>query len=477
MQWLKYMAVLTALAWSASVATADSPRPNVLFIAIDDLNDWVSCLKGHPQAETPHIDRLAARGVLFSNAQCAAPACGPSRAALFTGRMPARTGVYLNGNSQYPAIGSLLTLTQHLMANGYRVEGAGKLFHGQAQLETHFHHYQPWGRDPRPGGKDLVKGTGNLEWGPLDVEEEGMDDHRAVDFAIARLRQQHTQPFFIGCGLVKPHLPWFAPRKYFNRFPLDSIRLPEVRADDLDDVPPIGRIMALGRTNSSMPGKPPAASALHKAMGKGDKWRRAVQAYLATTAYADYEVGRLLEALEASAYADNTVVVLWTDHGWHLGEKQHWKKFTLWEDGARTPLAMIVPGLTEAGGVCRQPASALDLYPTLVDLCGLPMPEGLDGISLRPWLQDPLHPRTRAALVTHGRDNYALCTERWRYIRYSDGREELYDHESDPHEWHNVAHLPEHAALKSDLAAQFPTRSVRPTPANKPKRQTKSQHR
>ena len=446
-------AVAHALAPNAS-AQAHAKRPNVLFIAIDDLNDWCGCLGGHPDAHTPNIDRLAARGVLFTHAYCAAPACNPSRTALLTGLRPATSGVYLNSQPWRPVLPDAVTLPQHFMANGYRVIGGGKIFHGRYKDPASWHEYLDRPLDPLPPNRPL-SGIGgassHFDWGPVDVDDRDMADWKVADWAIEKLQQESEQPFFLAAGFYRPHLPWYVPRKYFDRFPPDKITLPNVKEDDLDDVPPIGRKMA----------KPDGD---HKRVTDTDNWRKAVAAYLASGTFADACVGRVVRALENSHHADNTVIVLWADHGWHLGEKLHWRKFALWEEATRNPLLFVVPGTTQPGGRCERPVSLLDIYPTLVQACGLPSKPGLEGHSLIPLLKDPAAPWDRPALTTHGRNNHALRSERWRYVRYEDATEELYDHTNDPMEWTNLADRLDLQDVKAGLAKWLPKTNAENAP-------------
>ena len=434
-------------------ALAQSPgRPNVLFIAVDDLNDWVGVLGGHPDAKTPNIDRLAARGVVFTRAYCAAPACNPSRVALLTGLRPSTTGVYHNNQPWRPAprLKGAVTLPRHFMDGGYHVAGGGKIFHGAYEDPASWHEYRKAGRAALPRLPAPTGRAGGITWGALDFGDEQTDDFHAVQWAIERLKEKRDKPLLLACGLHKPHMPWQVPRKYFDLYPLEKIRLPEVPGDDLADVPPAGVKMA-------------APQGDHANVLRTNQWRNAVQAYLACVSYADAQVGRLLDALDADpALRDNTVVVLWGDHGWHLGEKHHWRKFALWEEATRTPLIIAAPGVKP--GRAAAPVDLVDLYPTLLELCGLPPREDLEGQSLAPLLKDPASPRQRPALTTHGRGNHALRTARWRYIRYTDGSEELYDHDADPHEWHNLAGDAAHAAVKKDLAAALPNQDAPDVP-------------
>jgi len=437
--------------------SSQTRRPNVLFIAIDDLNDWVGATRGHPQSHTPNLDKLARRGTLFRNAYCAAPACNPSRAALMTGIPPHESGVYLNNQPWRKALPNAVTIPQYLRRSGYAVKGSGKIYHGAYPDPASWDEYFPSKRqqkpaDPAPKNRPIngIAKTRHFDWGPVNVKTSAMGDAKVARWVSTQLGAKHEQPFFLACGFYRPHLPWYVPKKFFDQFPLDEIQLPKVLADDLQDLPAAGKKMA--RRNQD-----------HQNVVKHGQWKSAVQGYLASIAFTDTMLGRVLKALDASEHADNTIIILWTDHGWNLGEKQHWRKFALWENTTRTPLMIVAPkaspGLpagTTKGSVCTKAVSLMDIYPTLLELCGLQPKQGLSGKSLVPLLKDARAAWDRPALTTQGRQNHALRSERWRYIRYADGSEELYDHERDPHEWHNLANSPEHAEVKARLARWLP---------------------
>lgn len=441
-------AAIAALACCHSqAATAAQQSPNVLLIAVDDLNDWIGCLGGHPQTQTPHLDRLAKQGVLFTNAYCAAPACNPSRCALLTGIRPYRSGVYLNPQPWRPMLPDAVTLPQRFMAGGYDVRGGGKIFHGPYEDRASWHEWFDSGPTPplpKEERDNPHSRAGGIVWGNLhDTPDGEMLDYRMASWAVDYLRQRHEKPFFLAVGFKRPHMPWQAPGKYYEKFPVEEMVLPTVPEDDLDDVPPAGRRMA----------KPEGDHA--KVLATGN-WQYAVQGYLATINFLDGQLGRVLDALQESPHRDHTIVCLWSDHGWHLGEKKHWRKFALWEEATRAPLMIVVPGLTTPGSVCRTPVDFMDVYPTLADLCGLPVGDHLAGTSLRPLLTDVNAPWDRPAITTHGRGNHAVRKGRWRYIRYADGSEEVYDRSADPNEWTNLAAKSEFRSVKQDLAAFLP---------------------
>lgn len=447
------VALTTCLFLSAAVQAEEKPsKPNVLFIAIDDLNHWVGHLARNPQTKTPRMDALAARGVTFTRAYCAAPVCNPSRAALMSGMRPCTTGVYDNGQDWKPVIDKEQTLTTQFLDAGYNVFGAGKIYHGSAHREGEWTDYFGGGSGKlqrHPDAKD--DGVGGIAFAPLANGDEDMPDYHVVSYGLEKLQAKHDKPFFLAIGLVKPHMPWSVPQKYYDMFPLDKIELPPYREDDLNDVPKGGLAMA-------------KASGDHAAILQSGRWKEAVQAYLAAIAFCDAMVGRLIDGLEQSAYRDNTVVVLWGDHGWHLGEKHHWRKFALWEEATRAPFIWIAPGVTKPGGVSDRTVDFMSIYPTLCDLAGVPIPAHVEGTSIRKLLADPQAEWNAPALTTFHRNNHGLRTERWRYIRYADGGEELYDHDDDPFEWTNLAAKSEFAAVKAELIKQLPTTNVEELP-------------
>ena len=449
--------------------------PNVLFIAVDDLNDWIGCMNGHPQAQTPNMDRLAERGVLFTNAHCVAPACRPSRSAVFTGKRPQQTGAWSNQSrdiiNDYPRSD---LLPQYIADQGYKTFGTGKLFHGGGTeyFQHAFEIHQRWSpfssrqasytalelpskgsEHPKhviqqgPGGHDYVlplnglpsernpsKASGeSFDWGPFDVEDREMGDTQITDWAMSQLKSEHDQPFFMGVGYYRPHIPLFAPQQDFDVYPsADQIQLPSVLAKDLGDIGAAGKQWALE----------PITAGSHEIVEKSDQWREAVRAYLACMTYVDRQLGRLLDQLEQSKHAENTWVILWSDHGWHLGEKRHWGKWTGWRESTRVPL-IIVPPLNEKqairGESCDEPVSLLDLYPTLIEICQLPEKKGLGGQSLMPLMRAPRTVINRHVFTMFNPGNVAITGHQWKYIRYASGEEELYNIKNDPNEWLNLA--------------------------------------
>jgi len=447
------LSVFVLLAGGLSSAQG-ADRPNVLFIAIDDLNHWVGHLGRHPQTKTPNIDRLAKQGVTFTRAYCTAPACNPSRASLMSGQRPSTTGCYLNSQNWRPGISEDKLLNSHFAREGYRVYGAGKIYHGAADRGGEWTDYFPGKGTPKrhPDAKD--DGVGGIQFYPVAETDEEMPDYGVVSYGIEKLQEKSDKPFFLAVGLVKPHMPFSVPKKWYDQFPLESIELPPHRADDLADVPPAGVKMAGPQGD-------------HAKIVASGRWKEAVQAYLATIAFCDSQVGRLLDGLEKSPHRDNTIVCLWSDHGWSLGEKSHWRKFALWEEPTRTVFVWKVPGVTAPGGVCGRTVDYSNIYPTVCELTGLPRPDHLDGASFASLLKDPQGAWDHPAVTTHGFKNHTVRSEGWRYIRYANGDEELYDESADPLEYRNLAGLSEFAAQKAAMAKSLPKTDAADLPATR----------
>jgi arylsulfatase A-like enzyme len=455
------------LAFSASrpcTAAEGDKRPNVLFIAIDDLNDWVGCLGGHPQVKTPCMDRLAARGTLFVNAHAQAPLCNPSRASLLTGLRPSSTGIYglAPGVRDVEALKRHVTLPQTFTQAGYYTYTCGKVYHdGSIRPADRAAEFNEWG--PAPGTKGPATPFARLpeprhpamDWGVWPGRDADCGDAKIADAAVAALTNRpKDKPFFVACGFRLPHVPCFAPQKWFDLYPPDSLILPPVKEDDRADTPRFSWYLHWRLPEPRL-----------KTLRECGEWKPLVRAYLATTSFMDHQVGRVLDALESTGESSNTIVVLWSDQGWHLGEKLISGKNTLWDRSTRVPLIFAGPGVA-AGARCARPAELLDIFPTLLDLCGFPFRADLEGHSLAPQLKDAAAPREWPAVTTHNQGNHAVRTERWRYIRYADGSEELYDMPSDPNEWTNLANDPERADTRRDLARWLPKKDLPPAPGS-----------
>lgn len=420
-------------------------RPDVLFIAVDDLNDWISLLDASSPIKTPNLERLAARGMLFTQAYCISAACNPSRAATLTGLRPSTSGVYGNASDWRRAMPERRTIMQQFKAGGYAVKGAGKIFHhhlgGAFHDSASFDEFQamaPQNMPPKKLNQAPGYGSRNTDWGAWPPDERDTIDFKTASYCVEVLgRPPGDQPLFLACGIFKPHSPFFAPPAYHAG--LADPGLPPRRADDGKDLPKGARAL--------LKSKQWFWSGMQQVERKHPgSYRAFVRAYAACCVFADAQVGRVLDALAARPGGDEAIVVLWSDHGFHLGEKNHIEKFALWEKTNHVPLIVVAPGLARPGTRCGTPVDLSVLYPTLLELCGLPGDETCDGRSMVSLLKNPAAPWDRPALMTYGRGNHAVRSTRWRYIRYADGTEELYDHKRDPHEWTNLAQEPEHVA-------------------------------
>ncbi|MCD6049834.1 MAG: betC 2 [Verrucomicrobia bacterium] len=434
-----FLGCLCLVGFVRQTQAATAKKPNVIFIAIDDQNDWIGTLGGHPLAKTPNIDRLAKQGTVFLNAHCQAPLCNPSRTSLMTGLRPTTTGVY--GLAPWfrslPEFQDRVTLPQHFKANGYKTYTVGKIYHGGvggAQLKAK--EFDVWGAAGGVGAKPekkLIPETpmGNhplMDWGVFPHKDEDKGDYQVASWAIEQLKKMpKDEPFFLSAGFFLPHVPCFVTQKWYDLYPDDDSLLPPYKANDREDVPRFSWYLHWELPEPRL-----------KWVQENNQWRNLSRSYLASVSFTDAQVGRILDALEASGQAENTIVVLWGDHGWHLGEKGITGKNTLWERSARVPLIFAGPGVTK-NSRCLQPAELLDMYPTLVELCGLPARTDLEGISLVPQLKNPATKRERPAITSHNQGNHGIRSEQYRYIHYADGSEELYDMKADPNEWTNLA--------------------------------------
>ncbi|RXP59381.1 sulfatase [Lutibacter sp. HS1-25] len=443
-----------------NVVKQNSNKPNVLFIAVDDLNTWLGCLNNYSNTKTPNIDKLAASGVLFSNAHCQAPLCGPSRASLMTGLRPSSTGIYgmipdEKIRSENPATKEITFLPEYFKNNGYYTMGIGKLFHDHA----------PDGVFDESGGR--VKGFGPLpekrfvwdgfgtsdrkqygrtstDWGAFPEREDQMPDHQSVDWTIERLNKDYDKPFFMGLGFLRPHVPLYVPQKWFDMHPIESIQVAPYLSDDLKDVPQVGLDI------NDLPMMPSTEWAI-----ESGEWKKIIQAYLACVSYVDYEIGRVMEALENSKYAKNTVIVLWSDHGYRLGEKGTFAKHGLWDSATKAPLLFVAPNLPK-GKIIDAPVEMLSVYPTLLELCGLSSYERNEGVSLVQSMLANKPNKKAYALTTYGMNNHSVSAGIYRFTQYEDGSQELYNHKIDPNEFTNLAKFPEYKSEIEKLKKYFP---------------------
>jgi arylsulfatase A-like enzyme len=474
---------ILCVANGATSHAQEKSKPNVLMISLDDLNDWIEPMAGHPQTITPNLSSFAKEAVSFHNAYCASPSCNPSRTALMTGKAPYRTGVYTNPQIWRHILPDEIMLPEHFKQAGYWAGGAGKIYHNNMpdprswddyypSLIQHFPYYYLPDIDSKTGQTIFRKQDNELredspqgltlnmptfddmyiafDWAPLPHNTEETGDYASAKWIVEQLGKKHDKPFFLGCGIYRPHLPFYVPQKYFDKFPLESIQLPKTLKADWDDIPKAGRKLA--------------RSQYHENVLKAGEWEKAVQGYLASINYADELTGMVLDALAASEYSDNTIVIVYSDHGWQLGEKQHWQKHALWENLINSVLMIKVPeGLLDnqatknRGSVSYRNVSLVDIYPTLVELCGLPEKEGLTGQSLTPLLIDPTNKDWNHPIISmQGSEYFSVRKEDWHFIYYNDLEAELYDLKSDPEEWDNLARRPEYADTIIELKGYIP---------------------
>lgn len=430
---------------------AQEQRLNIVMISIDDLNDWVGVYGGHPQVKTPNIDKLAEKAMVFQNASCPAPVCGPSRSALLSGFMPATTGLYRNAHNMLHSeiVQTNATLPEYFSKNGYVTISSGKIFHKHATENgvDHGHWaFDIWEHETGGGGiqedkffsrddgiingkkienpKYTEGGGSSFEFGPTEGGKEVTKDYRTAKWFEQKLQEDYDKPFFMSVGISRPHLPFIVPEEYFDMYSLDTLIVPEYRWDDLDDIVD---------ENGNTVYEPHDDFLWYEHYGIH---KETVRAYMAATSYADECAGVVLDALENSKYADNTIVMVWGDHGWHLGEKLQSRKAKLWREATQLPLIVHVPGM-DSKQDCYRNVNLIDLYPTLIDLCNLPEKE-LDGKSFKPLLENPTMQWDPTTLTTMGRGNHSVMSEKWHYI-IRNGAEELYNLEEDPMEFVNLA--------------------------------------
>lgn len=507
------------------------PKPNVLIIVCDDLNDMVEGLGGHPRAYTPNLRRLMRRGVSFTNAHSNNPVCSPSRASLWSGLYPHTTGFYGYRQDQYvwrdnPVLKTSVTLFEHFRRNGYNVYGTGKIFHHDQPAyslfadslgRSHFGiplDYGPYAYNGRksvphpaiqspyrlsafesfmplsevphvmpnssvgtPGFRGWVTGQGKLFRYVSETNRDPMADEKSTAWVSELLHQTHDQPFLITVGFVRPHTPLHAPQSYFDRFPLDQVQLPPYLENDRADCADI--LSRLDTTDTPVRVASTKFARLRAAYGGLEGVRRHLQAYLACVAYLDDQLGRLLDALDKSLYAHNTIIMFTSDHGFHLGEKDWVYKQTVWERSTRVPLVVVAPQISKGGRRCIRPVSLIDIYPTLAELCSLPTQPNqpgngyrLDGHSLYPLLKAPQTGRWPGPNVAlscicgtkplgenepgQARDqHFTVRSVRYRYTLCNNGEEELYDHQTDPNEWRNLAANARYRSVKARLKSQL----------------------
>ncbi len=440
---------------------ANGDRPDVLMLVVDDMNDWISLLDENAPIKTPNLERLAQRGMLFTRAYCVSPACNPSRVATLTGLRPSTSGVYGNGADWRRAMPYRKTIMQRFREAGYSVKGAGKIFHhhleGAFHDEASFDEFQPMAAQNMPPEKlnrSPKYGSRNTDWGAWPEDETDTIDFKTANHAIKVLQDPPGMPLFLACGIFKPHSPFFAPPAYHQK---ESLTRPPRNPHDWRDLPS-------GATKLLGPKKWFWQGMRRVELEHPGSYQAFINAYAACCRFADAQIGRILDALETSPRGKSTIVVLWSDHGFHLGEKDHIEKFALWEKATHVPFIISVPERTRPGSRCDRPIDLSSLYPTLLDLCQLPPDAECDGVSVAPLLKDPQMPWQQPALMSYGKGNHAVRTARWRYIRYADGSEELYDHEQDPNEWTNLSDSSNHDNILAEHRKWLPQEETEPVP-------------
>lgn len=434
------------------VSAAD--KPNVLMISIDDLNDWTGFQGGHPDALTPHMDALAKRGRNFTNAHCAIPVCSCSRASVMSGVAATTHGSYEIGPKyeELPALKNIPTIQRYFKNRGYYTLAGGKVLHhgfnGRIASDIDRSLGRKKTRRPKTPMNRPKSWSGAWDWGAYPEDDADLADYQLAQNAAAALKEDFDQPFFMSVGFFRPHVPLFVPPKWFGLYDVDTLKLPSSPKSDLDDLPK--NFLSINDY---------AVAPTHAEVVGAGKRRSLTQAYLASNSFVDHCVGIVLDALKSSPHADNTLIVLWSDHGFHLGEKQHWAKRTLWEESTKVPLLIVGPNI-KPGAACAEPASLLDIYPTLVELCQLEKNPHLEGVSLVPQLNDPTTARERPAITSSYFGNHSIRTRDWRLISYEDGAKELYDHRTDQDEFHNLANDPAHQATVVELSKWLPKQAA-----------------
>jgi arylsulfatase A-like enzyme len=458
------------------VAKYKSKGYNVLFVAIDDLNDWVGCLGGNSQVKTPNIDRFAKEnGIVFNKAYSPSSVCCPSRSALLTGKRVASTGVYGNGQNLKDALKArnIVTLPEYFGQHGYYTLSAGKVFHKHPTAKGLDEGQWAFQEFARPGGSDEGKlweqtppkvdgikaGGTDFAWGATKAPVEKTKDYVACKWAADQLQRDFDgKPFFLALGIAKPHLPWIVPQQFYDLYPLDKVIPVALKSDDLKDIVD---------QNGKQLFKPDARFEL---ADKANMHKEVQRAYMANISYVDYCLGVLFEGLDKSKYANNTVVMIWGDHGWHLSEKMKYGKTDLWEESARVPFIVSVPGVTTPNAKTEGVVNLLDMYPTLIELCGLPKNAENEGISFAPLLKNPKMNWNTPTLTTYQYKNHSLTDGRYRYTWYggrANGAEELYDHSIDPLEHNNLASNSKYKEIIKDFQKHLPIQNEPNSPNNK----------
>ena len=434
-------------------------KPNVIFIVIDDMNDWISLLNSDSPIKTPNLERLAGKGMLFTNAYCPSPACNPSRVSVLTGLRPSSSGVYGNNSDWRKALPKRKTIFQKFMDHGYKVKGAGKIFHHKLNGAFHdqdsFDEFQHMSKQDHPKQKlnnAPEYGSIRTDWGRFPNNEKDSIDYKTIDYCVEVIKENKSnnkKPLFLACGIYRPHSPFYAPQKFHEM--VGNVELPIRKKNDLDDLPFGARNLmkstrwfwnGMDKLDSKIPGS----------------YQSFINSYAACCVFADQQVGRLLDAVEENLPTNETIIILWSDHGFHLGEKNHIEKFMLWEKTTHVPFVFVAPGITKPGSKCSVPIDLTVLYPTILDVCSIEADEPCDNVSIKKLLKGEANNWNRPAIMTYLKGNHAVRNNRWRYIRYSDGSEELYDHHEDKNEWNNVADVSKNAKIIKSMSQWLPAK-------------------
>jgi arylsulfatase A-like enzyme len=432
-----------------TIAAAEAgEKPNFIFIAVDDLNDWVGFLGGHPQARTPHLDALASQATVFENAQTVSPGCSPSRNAILYGIEPYNSGLYaFYGHAIHLSLQSrYISLPRLLKENGYKTFGAGKIHHGPEYSELEWSDYFSATKKPKVFAASkgfAIASDWKFGFRPVTNPLTDLRDHQVTSYGVKIIESNYDEPYFLAVGFTKPHLPLECPRRFYE--PLSgSIAPPNILESDLDDIGPEANSMRRAKDDRRFREKL--------------QWEEVRRNYLACVSWIDYNIGRLLDALSSQSATRRTIVVLWSDHGFHLGEKMTFRKFTLWEESTRVPfLVSDSRTASAAGNRVASPVTLINIYRTIAEFAGVEVPEYVDGFSLVPHMENPDLKTPSPAITTWGRGNYSVRTANWRYIQYFDGDKELYNHSVDPNEWHNLANLSEHRERVASMASKLPS--------------------
>ncbi len=458
------VSLLVCMALGACPALGETP--NFLFIIVDDLNDMLSVLDSQQglQARTPNLERLAARGMVFRRAFANSSLCNPSRFSMLTARLASQTGVYTNLSDSLALESPPENIMTYLRKYSYRTIGIGKIFHGKQNQISAWDEYYDY--PLKANLENYASKEWPLAWAMVDTDNYDDRDEQATEQAIKLLEKDFGSPTFLALGFHSPHLPWLYLPEDLEKYPYPQIEIPPQPEYDLDDLPKAGRDFAM-KSNSQCPD-----SHYHEKIIAAGEWKHAIQAYLIEISHLDSLLGKVLDALEQGPNNDDTIIFFLSDHGYHIGEKQHWNKHALWSKTTHIPLIISVPsalhihGLSDKAQFCDRTVSLVDIFPTIVELSAIRKRSYEAGHSLVPLLRNPKAYWPYPVTITMGYKNHSILTERWRYIRYKDGSEELYDERFDPNNFYNLIQLSSLRELISNLKTLIPKTNARAIPEN-----------